>query len=126
MKKSKKKKPNYRERMKKLEKTLDSSWSILVRSKGMCEKCGSSSSLSAHHAFGRRHRATRWDLYNGVALCYPCHIHWSHRDPCSFAEWFRKRVGDDQYNRLSEAHTLPALHTEEDLQGILSGLTQLN
>jgi len=128
MKKAKKKKlPNSRERVKRLEKLLDIKWSESVRAKSAyCEKCGSFGPASAHHAFGRRHRATRWDLMNGVKLCFPCHIHWAHRDPAGFAVWFEKRVGQDQYNRLAEAHNMIVKHEEEDLQGILTGLTQLN
>ena len=111
------KKPNR----KKLEKQLDKEWSEYVRNRDrVCQKCGGVSSISSHHAYGRRHRATRWDVINGVGLCYPCHIHWAHRDCAGFADWFRKHVGDDNYERLAEAHNQVVKHTVEDLQNMLA------
>lgn len=109
----------------KLEKMLDKEWSkyILNRDK-CCQKCGGKSALSPHHAFGRRHRATRWDIYNGVCLCYPCHLHWAHRDCGGFADWFRKHIGNYQYERLSEIHNQVSKHTNEDLQLMLEFFTK--
>lgn len=110
------KKPNRS----KLMKELDKEWSAYVRTRDKtCRKCFGNSSVSAHHAFGRRHLATRWDVQNGVSLCYPCHIHWAHHDPCGFSDWFFNFVGADQYNRLSEAHRIPVKHTIEDLRSML-------
>lgn len=111
----------------KLEKKLDIAWSEAVRRlTPYCKKCGANSYISAHHAFGRRHKATRWDVMNGVSLCYPCHIHWAHRDPAGFAVWFEQVVGRDQYLRLAEAHRMVPKHTIDDLNGILKGIMALN
>lgn len=30
----------------------------------------------------------RWDMQNGKALCYKCHIHWWHKEVTDAAEWF--------------------------------------
>lgn len=121
------KKESYKKRIKKLEKQLDAAWSLCIRNRDViCQKCHGSGSISSHHAFGRRHRATRWDLMNGVGLCYPCHIHWAHRDPCGFSDWFKNYIGTDQYERLSEAHNQNIKHTEEDLIQILDGIKSLD
>lgn len=123
MKKIKKIKKPSRE---KLEKMLDKVWSEYVRGRDRrCQKCGGMGALSAHHAFGRRHRATRWDIFNGCGLCYPCHIHWAHRDPCSFAVWFENHVGRAQYARLAEAHNQVVKHTTDDLQRMLNDLKSM-
>ena len=115
----KEKKPNKA----KIEKELDKAWSLYVRNRDIfCQKCGGYGSISAHHAFGRRHRATRWDVMNGVGLDFACHIHWAHRDPSGFTEWFRKHIGEDQYNRLAESHNIVVKHTVEDLQAMLKNL----
>jgi len=104
----------------KLEKLLDKEWSLYVRNRDkVCQKCGSSSSLSPHHAFGRRHRATRWDVFNGITLCYPCHIHWAHRDAAGFSVWFEKRIGEHQFSRLAEVHNQVVKHTTEELISML-------
>ena len=116
------KKPNR----KKLEKELDNEWSTYVRNRDkICKKCSGAGYISAHHAFGRRHHATRFDVVNGVGLCFPCHIHWAHRDPGGFTEWFRVHVGEDQYNRLREAHNQIVKFSVEDLQAMLENIRGL-
>jgi 5-methylcytosine-specific restriction endonuclease McrA len=110
----------------KLEKELDKEWSLYVRKRDkFCQKCGGISGIAPHHAFGRRHLATRWDIFNGVGLCYPCHIHWSHRDPSGFSEWFRKHIGQAQFERLSESHNQVVKHTIEDLEAMLKTIKEL-
>ncbi len=112
--------PKFKPDRKKIEKLLDKAWSDYVRSRDKtCKKCGGSGIVSAHHAFGRRHQATRWDIYNGVGLCYPCHIHWAHRDPCGFSEWFRDHVGEYQFDRLSECHNDICKFTTDELLEML-------
>jgi len=103
-----------------LEKELDKKWSQYVRERdSVCQKCGGTGSVSAHHAFGRRHRATRWDVTNGVGLCYPCHIHWAHRDPCGFSDWFLHHIGKKKYEALAKKHQEVVKHSTEDLKKIL-------
>lgn len=109
-----------------LEKRLDKAWSEYVRNRdSSCQKCGGFGTVSAHHAFGRRHLSIRWDVINGVGLCYPCHIHWAHRDPAGFAVWFENHVGIDQYSRLSEVHCQVAKHTIDDLERMLENISRL-
>jgi hypothetical protein len=111
---------------KKLEIALDKAWSEYVRGRDkVCQKCGGTSTISPHHAFGRRHMATRWDVENGVGLDFPCHIHWAHRDPAGFTEWFRDHVGEDKYNRLAEIHMSVVKHTVEDLESMLENIRSL-
>jgi hypothetical protein len=111
---------------KKLEKLLDVEWSSYIRSRDkICQRCHKSTNISAHHAFGRRHLSTRWDVENGVSLCMPCHLFWAHRDICSFAEWFRLYVGVDQYNRLNEAHRIIYKPLIDELQSKLEVLRSM-
>lgn len=111
-----------------LRNRLDKEWSLYVRNRDkVCQKCGSTSkTLAAHHAFGRRHLATRWDVFNGISLCFACHINWAHRDPSGFSEWFREHIGDDQFNRLSEAHTSVVKLSTQEMETILDVLTEMN
>jgi hypothetical protein len=116
------KKPNKA----RLEKELDKAWSMAIHARDVvCQKCGGTSALSAHHAFGRRHKATRWDLMNGTLLCYPHHLHWAHRDVAGFTYWFQQRVGEDQYLRLAEAHNMITKHTADDLNQMLENIRGL-
>lgn len=103
-----------------LEKKLDKAWSEYVRNRdNRCKKCGGSGAVSPHHAFGRRHMATRWDVNNGVGLCYPCHIHWAHRDPAGFTEWFRELIGDEKYIHLALEHNKIVKYDNECLETML-------
>jgi hypothetical protein len=113
VKKSKKSKPAR----KVLEKKLDELWSLAVREKegNKCAMCGSKSSLSAHHVFGRRHTATRWEIDNGICLCYPHHIHWAHRDIGGFFTWWRNRVGDEMADVIEAQHRMIAKPTTDEL-----------
>ena len=70
--------------MKRLIKKADSLWSQCVRSRdGQCVLCGSKSSLQAHHWILTRNQSNKYkyDLRNGVTLCYGCHIHGVHKNP---------------------------------------------
>lgn len=61
--------------MKKSEiKKLDKQWSLRIRNNFnnkcvICSKAGN----NPHHYYGRRNRATRWYLPNGICLCAGCH-----------------------------------------------------
>lgn len=77
--------------IKKIRKTLDKIWGQKIREKGQCEKCGTTNNLQASHIIPRQVYATRWDLLNGICLCYRCHIHWAHKYPHDFVYWFNRK-----------------------------------
>jgi hypothetical protein len=63
-------------------KKLDSLWSHIIREiyQGKCALCGRDGQC-AHHFFGKgSHSATRWDVHNGLWLCFGCHIRKIHQD----------------------------------------------
>ena len=72
----------------KLIKKLDALWSLRVRERdNKCILCGGYVNdikhLQAHHWIVTRNQSSkyRWDLRNGVSLCYGCHIHQVHSNP---------------------------------------------
>ena len=70
--------------LKKLIKKADSLWSLCVRSRDKeCVLCGSKNALQSHHWILTRNQSNKYkyDLRNGVTLCYGCHIHGVHRNP---------------------------------------------
>lgn len=75
---------------------------IRFRDGGVCQRCGSRKKLSAHHIFGRDY-SVRWDLKNGVLLCFTCHILTAHskniKRANDFNDWVRDYLGED-YERL--------------------------
>jgi len=77
---------------------LDKAWSENVRSYGRCEVCGRTGLLNAHHIFGRRNRTLRWELRNGVCLCFSHHKgqpQSAHEDPEWFREWLLENRTED-------------------------------
>lgn len=48
--------------------------SLVVRSRGRCERCGSTSTLQAAHIVPRRYAATRCDPAAAWCLCAACHL----------------------------------------------------
>ena len=55
---------------------LDSLWSKVVRglSGNRCVLCGETKGMiHAHHWVGRRYKATRWVISNGISVCHNCH-----------------------------------------------------
>jgi hypothetical protein len=66
----------------KLKKELDVIWSAKVRERdGKCVLCGKTKSLQAHHYIRTKARSLkyRWDIRNGVTLCYGCHMYGVHK-----------------------------------------------
>lgn len=54
----------------------DRLFSLLIRSRGACEKCGERdyAKLQCAHIIGRRYSATRTDERNAWCLCARCHL----------------------------------------------------
>ena len=74
-------------------KRLDHLWSKAVRKRAgnKCEKCGSTNVVQAHHIIPRTKWGTRYDLYNGVALCRHHHLYWAHKDAVAFTAWIETK-----------------------------------
>lgn len=74
---------------------LDRLWGCSIRRRYQkCVVCGSTSGLSAHHCIVRKARTfgVRWMEWNGVALCYVCHMHKVHGNQ-SDATWHEMYLG---------------------------------
>ena len=84
-----------------LIKALDDLVSKQVRERDgyRCRKCGRER-VFAHHIFGKRaHPSTRWEISNGIALCYHCHVT-AHASPEDFRHWVIGWFGEAQYETL--------------------------
>ena len=105
-------------------------WAKCVKERDghVCQLCGARDGelndhgkpviLNAHHLVGRRCRALRLDLKNGLTLCAACHKFSSlgpHKGPLIFGEWLRKaRPGLTEY-LVAHAQDAP-VETETGLQ----------
>ena len=67
----------------KLKKQLDALWSKRVRERdGKCMMCSSTEKLQAHHYIKCKSRSLkyRWDIRNGITLCFTCHLYKVHSE----------------------------------------------
>jgi len=83
--------------MKKSKKALknkcDKLWSLAVRLRDnyTCQRCHAkheinSRGLHPHHIFSRKNLSTRFDMDNGITLCFGCH-RVAHDRPHDFKDW---------------------------------------
>ena len=86
---------------------LDTLWANAVKKRDgyRCRKCGKvypkgSRGIQAAHIFGRRHKSTRWDMSNGLTLCFGCH-RWNHENPVEYAKWLKEEIGQAEIDRLN-------------------------
>ena len=65
-----------------MRKMCDKLWSRAVKAdwNGRCAVCGGEA-RDSHHLIPRQHYATRYDIRNGIALCYQCHQACPKRSP---------------------------------------------
>lgn len=101
---------------KKIKDELDKYWSLYVRTRdNKCIMCGKHENeigkLQAHHWIVSRGDSLRYkfDVRNGVALCYGCHIHRVHTNPTV-----------DIIKTLYNKAIASGIATENDVQEILS------
>ena len=88
----------------KLRKQLDRLWylKILERDK-VCKKCGRKDTLAGHHIFGKKvYPAGRWNINNGILLCYAHHMFFAHSDPYRFMFWVKECKGIEWWDRLHD------------------------
>jgi 5-methylcytosine-specific restriction endonuclease McrA len=99
-----------------LKNKLDKICSLIVRGRGICQRCGKRENLQTAHIFGRTYLNTRWDLDNLLCLCPDCHINFAHKCPILFTEFVRKIRGEEKYELLKEKHNLIYKPTIDDLE----------
>ena len=66
-------KPKKLPKRKTLINKADTLWRNIIKADGVCERCGAGGKLQAHHIVGRSRQSLRWDLRNGISLCFRCH-----------------------------------------------------
>ena len=73
----------------------------LVRSRGACQRCGSTWSLQCAHIVSRRYSATRTDERNAWCLCAACHLHLGLHQ-FDHVEFANQTIGPELYAELRE------------------------
>jgi len=100
------------------KKKLDTLFSLKVRSKGFCERCGTKDNLQCAHIISRRYHQVRWDLNNALSLCRGCHMYFTYH-PIEWEDYIIKEKGNGFYQNLREkALNYGKIDYEEVLENI--------
>ncbi len=118
--------------MKKLTKRglirkLDKAFGEIVRSRGVCAKCGKGAeqvTLHCAHIFSRQNLSVRWNLDNAMALCYYDHFWWAHKEPILFTEFVKEYLGAYKYEQLKIRARSIKKWSIDDLSALLKTLTK--
>jgi len=113
-------------RRKKLENKLDKMCSEKVKELAgwRCEKCGRENcKLDWHHIFKRSKRSTRWDLGNGLCLCFVCHRLGAHSPDWGiireFDKWLEWHMGSDKIVTLEQKSNQLKKHSLDELESLI-------
>jgi hypothetical protein len=96
--------------------------SKLVREKGYCERCGrTDTSFDWSHIVGRKNLTLRWDILNGLCLCFQCHRFFWHEEPLEAHNWFKEKF-PERYEYLLRAKNVILNRTEEDYKELYQAI----
>ena len=105
-----------------LNKKLDKLWSEAVHLRDkVCRVCGNTKG-QAHHIFTRKHFNTRWNLENGILLCFDCHKNTAHEKPLDFFDWLQKQAGQDWIDDLRTKAKKTVKFSKEEKKEMIDGL----
>lgn len=110
-------------KIKSLKTKCDRLWSEAVRTRdGECILCGRKDTLQAHHWIHSRAQGNlhRWNVKNGVTLCYGCHLHKVHiyasasiLDELKKAALDRGIVTPEELEAISNSHEIAKFGVED-------------
>jgi len=93
--------PKLKKKPKVGKKQADHWFSLIIRSKGKCENCGSQYNLQCAHIVSRRYLNLRWDIRNAIPLCASCHVYFTYR-PLEWEIWVNKKIGEEKHTQLKQ------------------------
>ena len=101
---------------KKLEDKLDKIFSLIIRLKGHCVRCGKSEGIQCSHIHSRSKMSVRWDLYNAFCLCAGCHLYWWHKHPIEAGKFTLSILGQSEFDKLYDRAMFTKKWTVEEMQ----------
>lgn len=103
---------------------LDRVVSLIVRSRGTCERCGRDKTqvqLQNSHIYSRANLAVRYSLENCKCLCATCH-RWWHQNPKDGVDWLKTVRTEGELERLKQAANSVKKWTNAELKALLEDL----
>lgn len=120
------------DKIKRLKTKCDKLWSECVRTRdGECVLCGKKDGLNAHHWIHSRAQGNlhRWDIKNGVSVCFACHLYKIHNyASADIMERLKKEafsrgiVQPEEYEEIANNHAITKFGVE-DLEKVKEYLT---
>lgn len=97
---------------------------MLKRDDHTCLGCGliAPKGLSADHIFSRASNSTRWNIDNGISLCFPCHLFRKRRQPMKWSLSVLQFRGMEFIEALEKIHDSTV---DIDLDAVERALTEL-
>lgn len=109
--------------IKKLDEQCLKLWSQCVITRDRtCRNCNSDERLSAHHIRSRTHKNTKYDIRNGLTLCWKCHSQQKF-NPERFQDFVLDIIGQQKYNHLKLLSAVVTDITIADLEDTKEVLT---
>lgn len=110
-----------------ISKELDKLWSLIVKQRDgfQCVVCGKDNTVAAHHIFSRKNHSTRWDIDNGVSLCFYHHMRWAHVEYEQFRDFIVGRIGKKMFETLKAQSARIEKYTIADLLDIRDKLKRM-
>lgn len=110
-----------------LKKKADALFSLVVRARGSCQRCGRTPPavvLHCSHIMSRKYTAIRWDERNALCICAGCHF-WQHHNPAENALFLLETVGQELLDQLrEEARSYPGRVKKVDYQELVQELKE--
>jgi hypothetical protein len=106
-----------------IKNKLDKLFSIRVRSRGVCERCGKDDgTLQTSHIYSRSNLSVRWSEINAFCFCAGCHWWW-HKNPLEAQEFTLEKLGKIDYNRLKREANSIKKWTDSQLLELINDLS---
>lgn len=120
------KKDNGKPKKSDIAKELDKLWAIVVKQRDgyQCVVCGKDP-VSAHHIFSRKNHSTRWEISNGVSLCFWHHLRWAHVEYEQFRDFVMAWMGKREFEAIKERAARIEKYTIADLIDIRDKLKRM-
>lgn len=107
----------------KLTEKLDNLWSKQIkRNWKRCVFCNTAINLESHHIIPRTHKATRWDLMNGISVCLAHHRFLIHIRGDKLIPQITKIVGQKEMFKLYQRKRIIFKPKIKDFEFILEYL----
>ena len=96
---------------------------VKLRDGKKCVKCGTEFELHSHHIIKRGVWNLRYDIDNGLTLCFYDHFHWLRQNPMDYIKWLNDKYPGlldklelKRYEKARHDYTLLVICLESEIR----------